>query len=174
MPASVRSKTARGSFNGQKLERLAQLFREEPFEQAALQPALAKATPAPKAQQPKLTINRFTVNQARVAVSPDCSYRLLTEALQSAKRSLTVYVYNISAAYLVAILKTKRAAGVKVRVMVDSTDPSDAQSMEFANLVKAGLEVREAPSTGARRAFSVRISAHRGRHFSVIVDGVSA
>lgn len=162
MPASVQSQTARGSFDGHKLEKLAKLFREEPVEQTL---ALTKAGPTPRAQQPKITIKRFTVNQARVAVSPDCSYRLLTEALQSAKRSLTVYVYNISASYLVAILKAKQAAGVKVRVMVDSTDPNDAKSEEFAKLLKAGLDVREAPSIGARRAFSVCHQKY------VVIDG---
>jgi phosphatidylserine/phosphatidylglycerophosphate/cardiolipin synthase-like enzyme len=152
MPATAPSKTARRSFDGRKLERLASLYRQEAGEQT---PALAKTAPTPKPPQPKLTIKSFKVNQARVAVSPDCSYRLLTEALQGAQHSLTVYVYNISAAYLVAILKAKKAAGLKVRVMVDSTDPNDAQSGELAKLIKAGLDVRVAPSSGARRAFTV-------------------
>lgn len=157
MPATAPKETGRTNFDGYKLERLANLFRQE---EGGPSPALAEKGPGPKAlqpkpPQPKLTIKSFLADQARVAVSPDCSYRLLTEALLSAKRTLTVYVYNISASYLVAILKAKKAAGVKVRVMVDSTDPNDARSEELAELIKAGLDVRAAPSSGARRAFSV-------------------
>ena len=103
-------KTARGSLDGHQLERLARLFRQEQGEQSLLP---ARAGPTPEAGQPRLTIKHFTVHQARVAVSPDCSCRLLSEALQSAQRWLTVYVYSISASYLVAT--RAREAGLLVK-----------------------------------------------------------
>ena len=146
-------------FNASKLDKLAAKFREE--EQGS-QLSLAKAGPGNLGQQPKLSFRSFTVANARVAVSPDSSFRLLSEALLSAKRSLTVYVYNISAPYLIAILKAKVQAGIKVRVMVDS---NDGGADELAALAKAGVDVRAAPSSGTRKVFTV---CHQK---FVVVDG---
>lgn len=147
------------AFNGNKLDKLAAIFRAE--EQVS-QLNGAEAGPGNLGQQPKLSIRSFTVANARVAVSPDSSFRLLSQALQSATRSLTVYVYNISAPYLIAILKAKVQAGIKVRVMVDTNDSGPD---ELAALAKAGVEVRAAPSSGARKVFTVCHQKY------VVVDG---
>lgn len=153
-----------GPFDRKRLDALAATFRQEDA-LAAL--TVATASAGDLARQPKLAIKPFTVDSAQAAVSPDCSYRLLVGALESAKRSITAYVYNIGAQFLLDVLKAKHASGVKIRVMVDANDPHDKKSREFENLKKLGIAVGLAPSTGDRRVFTVCHQKY------VVVDGTT-
>jgi phosphatidylserine/phosphatidylglycerophosphate/cardiolipin synthase-like enzyme len=88
------------------------------------------------------------------AVSPDCSFRLLRDALSTAKESLDVYIYNIQSDHIVELLRNRRP-GVKLRIMYDVTDHNAARNelAELATIKHA--EDREAPSSPSRRVFTV-------------------
>ena len=151
-----------GLFDHKRLAALAVRFREE---EASAALTVSAASRGDLSRQPKLAIRSFAVSAAQAAVSPDCSYRLLVAALESAKRSITAYVYNIGAPFLLDILKAKHAAKVKVRVMVDANDPNDKKSREYENLEKMGIEIKLAPSSGNRRVFTVCHQKY------VVIDG---
>ena len=150
-------------FNSKKLERLAAQYRED---EAVAALTAAASGPGDLSRQPKLTFKEYSVTKVQAAVSPDCSYRLLMGALNSAKVSITAYVYNIGAPYILELLKQKLAAGVKVRVMVDPNDPSDQKSLEWDHLKSLkGIDLKLSPSTGTRRVFTVCHQKY------VVVDG---
>jgi len=151
MASSV--KNPAGTFDRKRLEAVAAEVRMLEAESALTASASRKGN---LTLQPKLSFKSFPVSQVSVAVSPDCSYRLLMEAIDSAEKSITAYVYNISAPYILALLKKKLQQGVKLRVMVDPNDPNDNKSEEFANLKKLGnFELQLSPSSAARPIFTV-------------------
>ena len=92
------------TFNRSKLDTLAARYRVEDAQSAL---TVAASGGGDLSRQPTLNFKSFTTNNVKVAVSPDCSYRFLTEALGSAKHSITAYVYNIGARYLLELLKSK-------------------------------------------------------------------
>src|SRR5690348_14812063 len=55
----------------------------------------------------------------QAGVSPDCTYRLISAALEEAEETLLVYVYEIHADYMVDLVKQAHGKGVKIRLMYD-------------------------------------------------------
>jgi cardiolipin synthase A/B len=104
------------------------------------------------------------VTDLRLAVSPDCSFRLVRDALVTANSTLDVYIYNASADYLLQLLRDARDRGVTIRVMYDVMD---TRGNERAKLAALGVQVKEAPSSGGRKVFTV---CHQK---FVVVDGAS-
>ena len=139
-------------FDKKELDLVAQRIRARD-EASALTVSSAKS--ADLSRQPKIDIQRFQVADFEAAVSPDCSYRLIAKALKSAKKEILVYLYNIGADHLRLLLSDAVARRVAVRVMIDRNDPNDGKSEEWEKLQALGVTLREAPSKGTRRVFTV-------------------
>jgi phosphatidylserine/phosphatidylglycerophosphate/cardiolipin synthase-like enzyme len=99
------------------------------------------------------------------AVSPDSSYRLVKSAIEAAADSVDLYIYNVSADYLVALLEGCLSRGVALRLMYDTHDTRGDEEEKIRSLV--GAEIRTAPSSGRRRVFTV---CHQK---FAIIDGVT-
>lgn len=105
------------------------------------------------ARVPALAFEAFDeVSRVSAAVSPDCSYRLVQQAVDAAAHTLDLYIYNVSAQHLVDLLATARDRGVAVRIMVDAMDTNGG---ERAKLAALGVGLKIAPSTGGRKVFTV-------------------
>jgi cardiolipin synthase len=116
-------------------------------------------------RQPKIQItSSTTVTSLQAGVSPDCSYRLVKAAVDAAQHDLCFYIYNISAPYLLDLLRSAKERGVRVRVMYDVHDSGADERQALANL---GVEIRTAPSTDGRKVFTV---CHQ--KFAVIDDAI--
>lgn len=105
--------------------------------------------------RPVLNFRDFTgVIPMKAAVSPDCSFQLVEEALATARpdSNIDVYIYSISASYLMNLLKTAHNAGATIRVMYD---PVQMPVSAVTTLKGFGLNVRVAPSHDPRRVFTV-------------------
>ncbi len=105
------------------------------------------------ARIPQLAIQPITnVRDISLAVSPDCSYRLVRDALAKATTTLDIYIYNASADYLLDLVLEARDRHVTVRVMYDVMD---TRGNEREKLRKLGVALKEAPSSGRRQVFTV-------------------
>ena len=135
----------------------AQLFNAAKFKAAAAMPSEAEDSAALVSKQfdparwPKFDFPVLPVTAATVAVSPDCSFRFLKKAIDSAKSSLLLYIYNVGAPHMLELLAVAKARGVKIRVMYDGTQNGAA---ELAALKKIG-KVKAAPAGGSRNVFTV-------------------
>ena len=105
-----------------------------------------------KSRVPALHFKTFTTSHLSAAVSPDCSYRLVKAAIDAATTTLDLYIYNVSAQHLVDLLAAARDRGVTVRVMYDVMDTN---GNERAKLNGLGVPLKEAPSSGGRKVFTV-------------------
>jgi len=105
-----------------------------------------------RSRWPDLEFPRFTGVQVAAAVSPDCSYRLLRSAIRSAKKELLLYIYNVSAEYLLDELAAAHERGVKLRAMYDA---NQSAADEVAALKAVGAKVQAAPSDSRRSVFTV-------------------
>lgn len=102
---------------------------------------------------PELDIQPFTeVKRINAAVSPDCSYRLISNAIGSATETLDLYIYNISADHLLDLLSQAKANGVAIRLMYDVMDTRGSEKQKIQAL---GVPHKEAPSSGRRKVFTV-------------------
>jgi cardiolipin synthase len=102
---------------------------------------------------PRLEIEAFpAITSLKAAVSPDCSYRLVSQALAEATSDLRVYIYNISAEHLIALLTEAKDRGIDMRIMYDTTD---SRGDETAKLKAIGVPMKAAPSSGRRQVFTV-------------------
>lgn len=116
-------------------------------------------------RKPQLTITpSSTVTTMEAAVSPDCSYELVKATIDAAQHDICLYIYNASADHLLGLLQAAKERGVRVRLMFDVTD---ARGGERQKLEALGVDLKEAPSTGDRRVFTV---CHQ--KFAVIDDAV--
>lgn len=106
------------------------------------------------ARWPKLKFPVFSTSDSRFAVSPDCSYRLLAQALSQTKHELLIYIYNVTSEALLELVGAVRDKGVKIRMMVDYTD-TRGDEMTKLKALKLGADLRAAPSIGDRQVFSV-------------------
>lgn len=104
-----------------------------------------------KDRWPALTFPTFTVQGAAAAVSPDCSYRFLKKAIDGAQSTLLLYIYDVSAPYLLDLLKAAKDRGVQIRSMYDGT----SGGKEELAALKAVGKVKAAPSSGDRNVFTV-------------------
>ena len=85
--------------------------------------------------RPVLKFRDFTGPiEMKAAVSPDCSYELVRNALGEAGRDSNVdaYIYSISAPHLMALLKGARDRGATVRVMYDPAQMRAADGRSYA------------------------------------------
>jgi phosphatidylserine/phosphatidylglycerophosphate/cardiolipin synthase-like enzyme len=87
------------------------------------------------------------------AVSPDSSYRMVKAAIDAAIERIDLYIYNLSADHLVALLQGALDRHVAVRIMYDTHDTRGDEAAKLQALV--GAERRTAPSSGRRRVFTV-------------------
>jgi phosphatidylserine/phosphatidylglycerophosphate/cardiolipin synthase-like enzyme len=92
---------------------------------------------------------------AHAAVSPDCSYRLVKAALDSAREEILLYIYNLSAEHLLQLLTDARQRGVGLRIMYDSHDTRGDERARIETLRSNGAQVKVAPSSGGRSVFTV-------------------
>ncbi len=103
--------------------------------------------------QPAIDITpSTTVTSLQAGVSPDCSYRLVQAAIDAAQTNISFYIYNISAPYLLDLLRNAKARGVQIRVMYDANNAAKEEKQALTDL---GVEVKPAPSTDGRKVFSV-------------------
>jgi cardiolipin synthase len=107
---------------------------------------------SPLARKPPLAFTTYRVTTVQAAVSPDCSYRLVKAALDAAQDEICIYIYNASADHLLDLVRDARDRGVRIRFMVDVADTRGNERQKLADL---GVELKEAPSTGGRRVFTV-------------------
>jgi cardiolipin synthase len=102
---------------------------------------------------PQLDFPTFKdVTTVSAAVSPDCSFRLVENAVKSANSTIDFYIYNVSADYLLQLLKDAKDRGVKIRIMYDVMDTSGNERQKVQALK---VEAKEAPSSGRRKVFTV-------------------
>lgn len=114
---------------------------------------------------PTLDICTFDgVRRLQLAVSPDCSFRLVRDALNRATKSLDIYIYNASADHLLDLVRGAKNRGVAVRMMYDGMDTRGGERQKLRSL---GVDLKEAPSSGKRQVFTV---CHQK---FVVIDGVS-
>jgi Phosphatidylserine/phosphatidylglycerophosphate/cardiolipin synthases and related enzymes len=115
-------------------------------------------------RQPKLEITTYkSVREMTAAVSPDCSFGLVKEAIDSAKREVCLYIYDASADHMLDLLRAAKHRNVHIRLMYDVTDTRRDKKAKLKGL---GVELKEAPSTGGR-VFTV---CHQ--KFAVIDDSI--
>ena len=86
-------------------------------------------------------------------VSPDCSYEAMRRLLGQARRSLLLYIYNVSSDDMLGLLRAATLRGVDVRIMYDATDTREDEIARLEAL--GGVSLRGAPSRAPRRAFTV-------------------
>jgi phosphatidylserine/phosphatidylglycerophosphate/cardiolipin synthase-like enzyme len=111
--------------------------------------------PAHLDAKPHLDFSHFTgVFNMKAAVSPDSSYQLISQALQQASDGTKVdlYIYSITAPFLMQLLKDAHDRGAAIRVMYD---PAQMKKEAADQLRGFGLTVRVAPSHDPRRVFTV-------------------
>lgn len=129
--------------------RLAQIAAEV----SAIQSAQALGTFRPE-RMPKIDLpaTPFRASKLTAAVSPDCSYRLLSDVLSSAQHTLLIYVYEIAADYLIDLVSNAHHRGVQVKMMYDhsGTHAADRDILEALP-----ISLRPAPSFGGRGVFTV-------------------
>ncbi len=101
---------------------------------------------------PKLAFASFQIRDATTAVSPDSSFRFLKSAIDTAKSTLLLYIYDVSAEYLLDLLADAKKRGVKIRAMYDA---NSGGADELAALKKVAGTVKAAPSKGDRSVFTV-------------------
>jgi phosphatidylserine/phosphatidylglycerophosphate/cardiolipin synthase-like enzyme len=102
---------------------------------------------------PKLEFRSFdNVKAIHAAVSPDCSYRLVRNAINRAESTLDLYIYNVSAEHLLDLLRDAKARDVAIRIMYDVMDTRGDEKKKLRDL---GVEIKEAPSSGGRKVFTV-------------------
>jgi len=104
-----------------------------------------------KSRWPQILFQTFPIAAATCAVSPDSSYRFLKSAIDAAKSTLDLYIYDVSAPYLVDLLTQAKKRGVKIRSMYDANSQGNS---ELA-LLKAVGQTKAAPSSGDRQVFTV-------------------
>lgn len=92
------------------------------------------------------------VKKLKAAVSPDCSYRLIRDAINAAVNTIDLYIYNISAEHLLKLLQGAKERQVTIRIMYDVMD---TRGDEKNKLRKLDVEMKEAPSSGRRKIFTV-------------------
>jgi len=119
---------------------------------ASLAESLALGVRDPSRQPQIDTGFSTTVTTLQAGVSPDCSYRLVEAAIDAAQYDLSIYIYNISAPYLLDLLCSAEERGVHVRVMYDVTDSGAGERQALDDI---GVEIKTAPSTDGRRVFTV-------------------
>lgn len=85
-------------------------------------------------------------------VSPDCSFEAMRDLLGRAKKTMWIYIYNVSSEDMLQLLRDAKARGVKIRIMYDTTDTRED---EVGKLEKLGVDLKVAPSAVPRRAFTV-------------------
>src|SRR5262245_39808703 len=102
-----------------------------------------------KSRWPALTFPTLPVPGAAAAVSPDCSYRFLKKAIDAAQGTLLLYIYDVSAPYLLDLLKAAKARGVKVKAMYDGNSGGPAELAALKQVCGPG-QVKAAPSSGDR------------------------
>lgn len=101
---------------------------------------------------PKLTFQNFSVTGVTAAVSPDSSFLFLKEFIDRAKSTLIIYIYDISAPYLLDLLAAAKKRRVKIYAMFDANSFGNA---ELAALKEVAVSVKAAPSSGDRSVFTV-------------------
>lgn len=92
------------------------------------------------------------VKNFKAAVSPDCSFRLIRDALNDAQNTIDLYIYNLSAEHLLNLLQAAKGRGVTVRIMYDVMDTRGNEKDKIRQL---DVETKEAPSSGRRKVFTV-------------------
>jgi phosphatidylserine/phosphatidylglycerophosphate/cardiolipin synthase-like enzyme len=95
------------------------------------------------------------VGPVTTAVSPDCSFFLLKGAIDAARTTLRVYVYNLTSDAIVDAIAERKKAGVDVRLMYDTIDSQGGEKQDVKRLRDLGVKVMEAPSVKGRRHFTV-------------------
>ena len=105
-------------------------------------------------RMPKLKFKTFNASGATCAVSPDSSYLFLKDAIGKARKTLLIYIYDLSAPYLLDLLADAKRRKVKIRAMYDANSGGAA---ELAALRKVALakNVKAAPSKDDRAVFTV-------------------
>lgn len=135
----------------------APLFNAAKFKAAAAMPSEAEDSAALASTKfdpdrwPEFDFPVLPVAAATAAVSPDCSFRFLKKAIDSAQSTLLLYIYNAGAPHMFALLAAAKARGVKIRSMYDGTQNGTA---ELAALKQVG-KAKAAPAGGNRRVFTV-------------------
>jgi phosphatidylserine/phosphatidylglycerophosphate/cardiolipin synthase-like enzyme len=115
--------------------------------------AAVSASSSESDRQPKIIIRSSrTVKKIQVGVSPDCSYRLVKAAIETAKKEICLYIYNVSADHMLDLLRQAKARQVAIRIMYDVMDTRGGERDKLAAL---GVDLKEAPSTDGRRVFTV-------------------
>ncbi|MCI0616719.1 hypothetical protein L0244_27380 [bacterium] len=72
---------------------------------------------------PQLDFRSFqNIKNIHAAVSPDCSYRLVRDAVNTAQSTLDLYIYNVSADHLLDLLRDARDREVSICIMYDVMD----------------------------------------------------
>ena len=105
--------------------------------------------------KPNLNFRDFSAAlEMKAGVSPDCSYQLVESVLATAGRGakVDVYIYSISAPYMMDLLQSATARGAAIRVMYDPAQMANADAQKLTSM---GLSVRVAPSHDPRRVFTV-------------------
>lgn len=92
------------------------------------------------------------VTRLTAAVSPDCSYRMVRDAIRSAQSEILLYIYNVSADHLIDLLRERKDAGVRIRLMFDT---HDTRGDEREKLRQLDVDMKEAPSSKGRQVFTV-------------------
>src|SRR5262245_44653212 len=76
----------------------------------------------------------YPVRAFYAAVAPDCSFRLLSDTIKSAKRELLLYIYNLSAETLLNLLRDCKTRDVQIRVMFDAIGSKDEERQKLEDL----------------------------------------
>lgn len=99
----------------------------------------------------RTNIKQFSVQSDIIAyASPDSTYAVTKQLLDSAKKSVLIGIYDFTSTYIRDILLNLMARGVKVSLMLD-LDGSKGEYDLFKKLGSLGAEVVPAPSCASER-----------------------
>ena len=101
-----------------------------------------------------MKFKKFTASAATCAVSPESSYLFLKDAIGESKKSLLLYIYDVSAPYLIDLLAAAKKRKVKIRAMYDANFGGTAELAALKKVASA-RNVKAAPSKGDRSVFTV-------------------
>jgi phosphatidylserine/phosphatidylglycerophosphate/cardiolipin synthase-like enzyme len=105
-----------------------------------------------KPYQPMPAVQPISITGPIIAyASPDSTYAVTRRLIEGAQRSILIGIYDLTARYVVTLLKAALARGVQVTLMLD-LDGRSGERARFDELAAAGAVCVPAPSCASARS----------------------
>jgi phosphatidylserine/phosphatidylglycerophosphate/cardiolipin synthase-like enzyme len=115
----------------------------------------------------KVKVPDFTIKgQITAYASPDSTFAVTKELLDSATKTILIGIYDFTADYMADLLKDAMTRGVKVTLMLD-TDHVKGEDEIFESLAENGADCVPAPSCASKKVHYFRSSHEK----VIVIDG---